>query len=350
MNKESCPPSTHSIPHRWPQRISLFLLAGADIYALGLILYFLLRLFTGFRLWPVALFSNFLHLALLPGLVFLAIALLLRRWRRVMMFGLLTLTFVWLFGELIIPNPTPVCESAGDCLQLTAMTYNLGNGGTNTPPEDIARAVLESGADVIGFQEITAPQADSMQTDLAVRYPYQTIYAAGESVNGIALLSRYPIVEESVFYGSPKAMPNLDVTLDAQGRRLRVLVVHALPPGWSPDWRHYFCLRSLNDARLYTEMIADGPALLLGDMNAPDQSEIHHVLTQSGLVDAYRAAGFGFGATFPSRQGYGYPFEHATPLFRIDYIFYTKQFRALRAWVGPDAGSDHMPVLAELAW
>jgi vancomycin resistance protein VanJ len=38
------------------------------------------------------------------------------------------------------------------------------------------------------------------------------------------------------------------------------------------------------------------------------------------------------------------------PLVRIDYVWYTDDFRATRAWVGPDAGSDHLPVLAELVW
>jgi endonuclease/exonuclease/phosphatase (EEP) superfamily protein YafD len=35
---------------------------------------------------------------------------------------------------------------------------------------------------------------------------------------------------------------------------------------------------------------------------------------------------------------------------RIDHILYTDHFVAQRAWVGPNAGSDHLPVLAELAW
>ncbi|MBN1312870.1 MAG: endonuclease/exonuclease/phosphatase family protein [Anaerolineae bacterium] len=350
MYDESRPSPTYLLLHRLLRCIGMLLLACADLYALGLILYFLLRLTTGFRLWPVALFSNFLHLALLANLVSLSVMLILRRWRRAALFSLPALAFVWLFGGLLIPRPAPVCNSAERCLRLTAMTYNLGDGGTNTSPEDIARIVLESGADVVGFQEVTASQAASMRNDMVAVYPYQTIYAAGESVNGVALLSRYPVVDEAVFYGDPKTMPNLAVTLDVQGRHLQVLVVHPPPPGWSPDWRHFYRSRAVSDAQIYTEMIADGPALLLGDLNATDQSQAYVILTQSGLGDAYRAAGFGFGPTFPSRKGYGYPFERAIPLVRLDYVLYTGQFKALRAWVGPHAGSDHLPVLAELAW
>jgi hypothetical protein len=34
----------------------------------------------------------------------------------------------------------------------------------------------------------------------------------------------------------------------------------------------------------------------------------------------------------------------------VDYVWYSASFYATRAWVGPDAGSDHRPVLAQLAW
>jgi vancomycin resistance protein VanJ len=34
---------------------------------------------------------------------------------------------------------------------------------------------------------------------------------------------------------------------------------------------------------------------------------------------------------------------------RVDYIWHTPDLVALEAWVGADAGSDHLPVLARLA-
>ena len=101
---------------------------------------------------------------------------------------------------------------------------------------------------------------------------------------------------------------------------------------------------------LYERQIGDQPAVLIGDLNATDQSEEHAILTGLGLVDAFRAAGFGFGPTFPSHQGYGYPFKQAIPLVRVDYVFHTRHFEPVRAWVGPDVESDHLPVIAELIW
>lgn len=327
------------------------LLACADVYALGLILYFMVRLLAGFRLWPVALFSNFLHFALLPALVLLPIMLALRRWRRAILVALPTLAFLWLYGGLFLPNKvdTVDCNNPG-CIKLTVMTFNLGNGGTETPPEDIMKVVVESGADLVGFQEVTAAQAAMMQSRLSSMYPYQIANEVGKNVHGIALISRYPILEWEPFYGNPQAMPNLDATLDVQSQRLRVLVVHPPPPAWSLNWRQMYQARAVGEVHLYAQMLGDQPVVLIGDLNATDQSEEYTTLMSSGLVDAYREVGFGFGPTFPSHEGYGYPFKRAIPLVRLDYVFHSRHFETLRAWVGPDVESDHLPVLAELAW
>jgi len=37
------------------------------------------------------------------------------------------------------------------------------------------------------------------------------------------------------------------------------------------------------------------------------------------------------------------------PFLRVDYIWSTPDLTALAAWLGEDAGSDHLPVLARLA-
>ena len=34
------------------------------------------------------------------------------------------------------------------------------------------------------------------------------------------------------------------------------------------------------------------------------------------------------------------------PMVRIDYVWHTQHLRSLESWVGQDAGSDHMPVMA----
>ena len=80
---------------------------------------------------------------------------------------------------------------------------------------------------------------------------------------------------------------------------------------------------------------------------------------QGGLFDAFQAAGRGRGGTLPRRLGHstrvnlrpGWPargLPGLLPLARVDYIWHTADLAPLDCWVGEDAGSDHLPVLAEL--
>jgi endonuclease/exonuclease/phosphatase family metal-dependent hydrolase len=64
-------------------------------------------------------------------------------------------------------------------------------------------------------------------------------------------------------------------------------------------------------------------------------------------VDAYRTAGRGFGLTYPLKSLSG---ADRIPLIRIDHVLVTEEVCPERAWVGADASSDHLPVLATLRW
>jgi vancomycin resistance protein VanJ len=79
------------------------------------------------------------------------------------------------------------------------------------------------------------------------------------------------------------------------------------------------------------------PVLAGGDFNMPpDDSTM--VALRSVFRFGFEEAGWGFGYTRPSRF----------PWFRIDHILATPQWRITRCWVGPDFGSDHLPLLAEV--
>ena len=73
------------------------------------------------------------------------------------------------------------------------------------------------------------------------------LYAPGEGTLGIALISRYPVVEAEPFYLSVSWLPYQDVTLDVEGRQVAVVNVHPPPPGISLNPRHMYFSRSLAD-------------------------------------------------------------------------------------------------------
>jgi vancomycin resistance protein VanJ len=207
-----------------------------------------------------------------------------------------------------------------------------------------------SEADIIALQELSGEQAAAIERDLGDSYPHQVLYGYG--VPGKGLLSRYPIVEEELFYLEAQRLPHLRtvVTVDKEGWGadavdVTVIVAHPPPPGISR--RGYFVNpdAALEIASLAQMTKARGPSVLMGDFNMVDQSENYSILTNAGLEDAFREAGWGFGATWPARK-----IEPLWPMLRLDYIWYSAHIQAVRAWVGSGAGSDHLPVFAELVW
>jgi hypothetical protein len=84
----------------------------------------------------------------------------------------------------------------------------------------------------------------------------------------------------------------------------------------------------------------DGPLIVAGDFNLPEDSAIYR-RDWSRYTDSHEAAGFGFGYTWHT-QRFG--------ALRIDHILCNGYWRCLRSRVGPDVGSDHRPVVADLEW
>jgi vancomycin resistance protein VanJ len=319
------------------------LAAASDLYTFPTLSFLALRLLTGERLGLVALLNNFTPWILLPALPVSAFLLAARRWRRATLVGPAVVALVWLYGALFLPNPPPpACAASDGCITLTIMTYNTGCGLVE--PDNLVAALLASNADIIALEETTPEEVPLLDAALSEAYPYRVLYGYG--IPGIGLLSRYPIVEHELFDLSARIFPYLRARLDVEGRPLTLIAAHPPPPGFDRRRISYATPGRPDFPLLADVAVSNSPTLLIGDFNTSDQSESYRQLTEAGLRDAFREAGWGFGLTFPaSGANISLP-----PLVRIDYIWYTPDFRAMRAWTGPDAGSDHLPVMAQLIW
>jgi endonuclease/exonuclease/phosphatase (EEP) superfamily protein YafD len=80
-----------------------------------------------------------------------------------------------------------------------------------------------------------------------------------------------------------------------------------------------------------------GPAVVVGDFNAPPESAVFPEVW-GRYTDAFAAAGWGWGYTY-----YG-----DRTAVRIDHVLAGPGWRVLRCRVGPDVGSAHRPVIADL--
>ncbi len=320
------------------------LLAGIDVYALSMILFMLLRLITGTRLWQVLLVENLLSWMLLPSVPLLIVVALLRRWRRAALVGPVAASFLALYGAFFLPNlnAATACSAGPECRRLTVMSYNLL--GDERPDVDAQVALIrESGAEIVALQEVSERAAAAIERDLADLYPYRILEPRG--IPGTGLLSKYPILESEVFQLTPGYLYQGRAVIDWQGQPVTVFSAHPPAPGFVQG--RYTSFVHDEGVALAAMTAQNRPALLLGDFNITDQAADYRLFAEAGLADAYREAGWGFGYTFPTRLG---SYDNMLPLVRLDYIFTTCEFRAIRAWVGEHAGADHLPLYADLAW
>jgi endonuclease/exonuclease/phosphatase family metal-dependent hydrolase len=237
------------------------------------------------------------------------------------------------------------------------MSYNLhqafGTGG-EMDVGAIAEVIVDSGATVVGLQEVARGGLLNANTDLVHllgdRLGWEHVVFSGttDPVWGNAILSRYPLGEVE-----RRLLP----TVGTPFRR-----GYLAAPVATPDGEVLFIsthLQHINDpdthdedpeADLYpvhTEQLAvileewDGrqPAVLVGDLNArPGWRQVNELLA-AGWVDAWSEAG----------SGDGFTANAADPRYRIDYLLHTPDLATVGAEVIESQASDHFAVVADLS-
>ena len=232
---------------------------------------------------------------------------------------------------------------------LTVMTYNVGAGLAS--PLRLVDVLRQSGADIIGLQELAPEQGVAIAARLSEHYPHQTLHPAG--IPGKGIISRFPLHESTLLDLHP-GRPDLQAIVEAPDGELTVIVAHPPPPRLGRHRARHAALGKEPIARITATASAGHPAILLTDFNRTGWQAAYRQLRRAGLIDAFGTAGRGLGFTLPTRVSHlayrGHPLGEIPlpPLLRVDYVWHTPHFRAIDSWIGHNAGSDHLPVLAEL--
>jgi endonuclease/exonuclease/phosphatase (EEP) superfamily protein YafD len=85
------------------------------------------------------------------------------------------------------------------------------------------------------------------------------------------------------------------------------------------------------------------PVIIAGDFNMPTDSAIYRRFW-ARFSNAFSTSGFGFGYT--KRESV----KGCHVGLRIDHVLTGPGWQPQGCWVGPDVGSDHLPVIAEFRW
>lgn len=339
------------IPALTPARLTLGIFqnlftALAGSYGLSVLGFLLLRAAIGERWLAVALLNQGLHLLLLPALVLLPLALLLRRRVTALFILPAFLTALAVHAPFFLPN----AEAPTDAPRLSLLTYNLhAEQNVLQPLVDVIR---EADADVVILQEMSMAASARFEVDLADVYPYFALHPVEQPNHGRGILSRYPITEDyawRVEYPIPLRLQR--AMLDVNGTPITLYNMHAPPstPIWGQGYDPIPRREQLLDLMA---MIAEesGPLLLAGDFNTTDLGESYGHITAL-MSDTFHEVGWGLGFTNPD---WSHPQSAEGPTWiptyqRIDYVFFNAAFQAVEARVwDTSGGSDHRPVYAVL--
>lgn len=311
-----------------------------------LALWLLLR-FAGDRWWfaTVILFGP-RWLCALPLAVLLPAAGLLRR----RLLWVLGAAAIMVFGPVMgfcIPWARLV---ASDVSSLRVLTCNLK--GKCTDNEALEKLIEETMPDIVALQ--------GCWREVRIHWP------AGWHVCQVAELvvaSRYPVVHQGADHrwllrGHWPYTDILRCTVQAAGRDIDFCSVHLLSPhqGLEAVLDRRTLLRpsdsptldaEIDQRRLESEDAyhwarnSAAPTILAGDFNLPVDSAIYRRYW-ANLRNAFSDAGLGFGYTeWPRIRGQFFG-------VRIDHVLTSPGWRCRRCWVGPDVGSDHRPLIADL--
>jgi endonuclease/exonuclease/phosphatase (EEP) superfamily protein YafD len=244
------------------------------------------------------------------------------------------------------PGRIPLLHEAPDH-GFTALSFNVGNGLAE--PSRLTDYLGRSEADIVGIQELSLSQAEAIERDLTTVYPYRLVFPAGKG-----LLSRFPLRTGAVVAFAPDR-PDLDAIVEVEHRKLHVIVAHPRPPKVSRSGVLFDEVTERQLREVGQLAMRERPAVILCDLNMTSLQRTYAELIGAGLVDPFRKAGR-WGATFPRRIGHTHRVGERVdklplrPVIRIDYILHTPELKATGVALGEDAGSDHIPVLARLAW
>ncbi len=333
------------------RQITWLIAAVSAIYAVAIVVWQILRLLVGDRWWWLAA-ANVLSLYLfLPLLALLPLAWLSQRRPAPVATAVPAAIFLVLYGGLFLPRMVPGATGGAKALGVMSLNvlYSSENGAA------IERLVRLDTPDLICLQELNQRLAEDLVTRLGSEYAYHVLLPE-DDVTGLGVFSRYPLRDEGEIPDPAWRHGAQVVMLEFEGESVLVLNVHALSPSWprlSRQWTSAFETEfRLREAqvRLWLDRVDrhDGPVIVAGDLNSTDQNATYRWMA-GRLADAHREVGWGLGHSAPASWAGLDGVPSPSRLFRLDYVWHSAHWRALRAYVGNwDGHSDHLPVLASL--
>lgn len=278
--------------------------------------------------WAFDLAGQFLLPATVVGAASAVVALAYR-WRLIAAAGVLATITAFAVASAWTNAPAPVPKEAA---RFTVLLFNVWfNNGRLA---DVREMVERTNADIVVLVETTGRIRDAMQS-LSSIYPYR-LDCIGSGRCDIMIFSRSRLTPIDVDHTSdPDRSPYVTAETDIAGCRMTLIATHLTRP---------FPNRPYSAQRAQAEEIGDsvaahsGAKLVVGDFNAAPWGYVVQTIAHRGGVSVLTGAG----GTWPSAL----PPQLRIP---IDHVLAGPGLSFVSRRVLPKLGSDHLPVLAEIA-
>lgn len=190
-------------------------------------------------------------------------------------------------------------------------------------------------ADVIVLEEVTPDWWRAVRRRGLLRsYPY-AVAEPRDGADGMAILSNTRLRRVSMRSVGQRPVPT--ATIRVGGRSVHLVGVHVVAPVFGfPQYER--------ERQAITELVRDlpRPRLVLGDFNASPYNSWYDELRSLDLREAHESVGDSFATTWPNGR-------RRLPPVRLDHVFTDPSLVALRVHDGRGHGSDHRPVVVDLA-
>ncbi len=303
----------------WLAVVGLLAVVGAHVLAFDR--YHLVFLLDSYTLW-----------ILLPALPVAVAALSFRAWPLAIAAGIVVVALcAWVVPPAL--RTVPVSAGARRAPRVRIASANLRYDNEEHGPllAELARAH----ADVVVMEEVTPPWWRAIvASGLTASHPH-VARSVRDDPGGMVVLSRLPMHQVVVRHAG--GWPIITATLEVRGRPVHLAGVHLVAPLDTFDRNQ----RAQREITGIARRLAR-PRVLVGDFNASPYNRWFGELLGLGLRDAHEAVGRPFATTWPNGL------HHLPPLL-LDHLFADPPLVPLRVREGRGAGSDHRPIVVDLA-
>ena len=237
----------------------------------------------------------------------------------------------WVIPPMLQRVSIPAAARSAPHFRVVSANLNYGNDHHTQ-----ALAELEADdADVLVLEEITPAWWQAIEHSALFASHHYFARAMRADAGGIALLSRTPLTD--VVQHDTEGWPVFTAAISVGGRRVHLVGVHTVAP--------LLFGRNHRQEQEITSIVRGmpGPRIVAGDFNASPYNRWFHQLLGLGLHEAHDAVGRPFATTWPNGT------HHHLPPLRLDHLFADPALVPLRAAEGRGTGSDHRPIIVDLA-